>query len=156
MDVTIRRIAPGDGKLLADLRLRALADAPYAFGTTHAEASRQSGDDWAELARRRSEGNREAAFLAYLGGDPVGMVAGFVDDTSHSVDLISMWVAPEARRHGAARDVDPSRRRLGVLKPVTTSWRSGSPRSTTAPEPCTKRLASWPPPTSNSCGPIRP
>ncbi len=103
MDVTIRRIAPGDGELLADLRLRALADAPYAFGTTHAEASRQSADDWAELARRRAEGNREATFFAHLGDDPVGMAGGFVDDKSHSVDLISMWVAPEARRHGAAR-----------------------------------------------------
>jgi GNAT superfamily N-acetyltransferase len=103
MDVTIRRIAPGDGDLLADIRLRALADAPDAFSTTHAEASRQSADEWAELARRRSEGNRDVAFFAYLGDLPVGMVAGFVDDPSHAVDLISLWVAPEARRHGAAR-----------------------------------------------------
>ena len=31
------------------------------------------------------------------------MVAGYVDDDERPVDLISMWVAPEARRHGAAR-----------------------------------------------------
>ena len=103
MDVTVRRIEPGDGSLLAQLRLRALAEAPYAFSTTHEEASRQSDDDWAELARRRAEGNREAAFFAYLGDRPVGMVAGFVRDDVHAVDLISMWVDPEARRQGAAR-----------------------------------------------------
>jgi GNAT superfamily N-acetyltransferase len=103
MDVTVRRIAPGDGELLADLRLRALADAPYAFGSTHAEESRRSGDEWAERARRRAEGNREATFFAYLGDDPVGLAGGMVDDTAQTVDLISMWVAPEARRHGAAR-----------------------------------------------------
>ena len=76
MDVTIRRIAPGDGELLADLRLRALADAPYAFGSTYEEESRRSGDEWAERARRRAEGNREATFFAYLGDVPVGMVGG--------------------------------------------------------------------------------
>ena len=74
MDVTIRRITPDDGELLADLRLRALADAPDVFSSTHAEASRQSADDWSELARRRAAGNREAAFFAYLGDAAVGMV----------------------------------------------------------------------------------
>jgi GNAT superfamily N-acetyltransferase len=103
MDVTVRRITPDDGELLAALRLRALADAPDAFSTTYAEALRESADDWAERARRRAAGNREAAFFAYLGDDPVGMVAGYVGDDAQPVDLISMWVAPEARRHGAAR-----------------------------------------------------
>jgi GNAT superfamily N-acetyltransferase len=103
MDVTIRRITPDDGELLADLRLRALADSPDAFSSTHAEASRQSADDWTDLARRRAAGNREATFFAYLGDVPVGIVGGFVHAGSQVVDLVSMWVAPEARRHGAAR-----------------------------------------------------
>jgi GNAT superfamily N-acetyltransferase len=103
MDVTVRRIQPDDGPLLAELRLRALADAPYAFSTTLAEASSQTDDDWAVLARRRAEGHREAAFFAYLGEDPIGMVAGFAHDDTRPVDLISMWVDPGARRHGAAR-----------------------------------------------------
>jgi GNAT superfamily N-acetyltransferase len=103
MDVTIRRITPDDGELLADLRLRALADAPDAFSSTHAEASRQSADDWTDLARRRAAGHREATFFALLGGAPVGLVGGFVRDGSPLVDLVSMWVAPEARRHGVAR-----------------------------------------------------
>ena len=103
MDITVRRIEPDDGPLFAELRLRALADAPYAFSTTLAEASRQTEDDWAELARRRADGDREAAFFAYLGDAPVGIVAGFAHDDARAVDLISMWVDPGARRHGAAR-----------------------------------------------------
>jgi GNAT superfamily N-acetyltransferase len=103
MDVTIRRIAPGDGELLAGLRLRALADAPYAFGSTHAEELRRSADEWAELARRRATGEREATFFAHLGDQPVGLVGGFVHDGAEAVDLVAMWVAPDARRHGAAR-----------------------------------------------------
>jgi GNAT superfamily N-acetyltransferase len=103
MDVTIRRIAPGDGELLADLRLRALADAPYAFGSSYEDEARRSGDEWAERARGRAEGNREATFFAYLGDVPVGIVGGFVDGGAAAADLVSMWVAPEARRHGVAR-----------------------------------------------------
>jgi len=103
MDISVRRIEPDDGPLLAELRLRALADAPYAFSTTLAEASQQTDDDWAELARRRADGDREAAFFAYLGEHPVGMVAGYAHDDARPVDLISMWVDPGARRRGAAR-----------------------------------------------------
>jgi GNAT superfamily N-acetyltransferase len=105
LDYTVRRIPRHDGELLAALRLRALADAPDAFSTTYAEASRESADHWAERARRRATGNREVAFFAYLGDDAVGMVAGYVGDDARPVDLISMWVAPEARRHGAARSL---------------------------------------------------
>ena len=103
MDVSIRRITPDEGELLADLRLRALADAPDAFSSTHADASRQSSDDWTDLACRRAAGNREATFFASLGDTPIGIVGGYVHDGSPLVDLVSMWVAPEARRHGVAR-----------------------------------------------------
>jgi GNAT superfamily N-acetyltransferase len=103
MDVTIRRITTDDGELLAYLRLSALADAPDAFSSTHTDASRQSAEDWTELARRRSAGNRQTTFFAYLGDAPVGIVGGFVQDGSRRADLVSMWVAPAARRRGVAR-----------------------------------------------------
>ena len=64
MDITIRRITPDDGVLLAELRLRALADAPDAFSSTHAEASRQSADDWTELAHRRATGGDGVGFAS--------------------------------------------------------------------------------------------
>ncbi len=45
-----------------------------------------------------------ACFLAYADRVPVGMVAG---DASEDVNrLISMWVAPEARRRGDRRCTD--------------------------------------------------
>ena len=101
MDVNIRRITPDDGDCSPTC---AYAPSPTAdaFSTTYAEASRESADDWAERARRRAAGNREAAFFAYLGDEAVGMVAGYVDDDERPVDLISMWVAPDGAAYGAA------------------------------------------------------
>ncbi len=76
---------------------------PYAFGSSYEDESRRSGDEWAERARGRAEGNREATFFAYLGDVPVGIVGGIVGGGAAAADLVSMWVAPEARRHGVAR-----------------------------------------------------
>ena len=114
----------------------------------------ESADDWAERARRRAAGNREATFFAYLGDDAVGMVGGFVHDGAPPVDLISMWVAPEARRHGAARalieavvdwarDAGHDELQLWVTEVNTAHARS------------TKRPASSPRATSITCAPTR-
>jgi GNAT superfamily N-acetyltransferase len=103
MEPTIRRIAPHDGALLADVRLRALADAPYAFETTYAEAAARPDTDWVESARRRSTGDGEATFFAQIDGAVVGMVGGYVPHDRATVDLVAMWVAPEARRRGVGQ-----------------------------------------------------
>ena len=56
MDFTIRRENHDDGSRLAELRLRALDDAPEAFATTYAEAAQRSAEDWSEQAAARAEG----------------------------------------------------------------------------------------------------
>lgn len=105
MDLTfnVRRIAPQDGRLLADVRLRALAEAPYAFHTTVADASGRSGAEWAEAARRNADGNHAATFFAELDGAAVGMAGGYFDDDPRVANLVSMWVASECRRSGVGR-----------------------------------------------------
>lgn len=103
MDLTVRRVTPSEGRLLADLRLRALADAPYAFETTYEEAARLTPPEWSERASRQSAGDRAAGFIAEFDGEPCGMVAGYRDDEPSVANLVSMWVAPAHRRHGAAR-----------------------------------------------------
>ena len=44
---SIRTLHPADWPLYRDLRLRALLDAPYAFGSTYAEESKRTDDAWA-------------------------------------------------------------------------------------------------------------
>jgi ribosomal protein S18 acetylase RimI-like enzyme len=99
--VEIRRIETGDWKALRDVRLRALADAPDAFGTTFAEARERADEWWIDWTERSAEGDEQAMFLAWLGDAAVGIAGIFADDGVWHV--ISMWVDPAARGRGIGR-----------------------------------------------------
>jgi ribosomal protein S18 acetylase RimI-like enzyme len=84
---------------LRAIRLRALLDSPDAFGSTFEEAEARSTEGW---TRQLSE---LPTFVAVCQGADVGMVRCARDAASERTAwLISMWVAPEARRRriGAA------------------------------------------------------
>jgi ribosomal protein S18 acetylase RimI-like enzyme len=94
--LALRRLSADDWPLWRALRLRALAEAPEAFGATL--------DDWG------GEGDVEARWrarlvdvplnlVAELDGEPVAMASGTAP-AEDAVELISMWVAPEARDGG--------------------------------------------------------
>src|ERR671917_264257 len=55
--VTVRRIRADEGPLLRDLRLRALADAPEAFGQALQDAQAQPDAEWTQAARQASGGD---------------------------------------------------------------------------------------------------
>jgi GNAT superfamily N-acetyltransferase len=82
----IRRIRPDEGPRLRTLRLRALADAPMAFGSTLARESAFT-DEVAELERQW-----------------VGIATGLPRDPDAPEDpravLVGMYVSGEARGHG--------------------------------------------------------
>ncbi len=67
VDYVVRRIRPGEGGRLKEVRLRALADAPRAFASTFEAESNRPDGYWDDLARRRSEGTADATFLAEAG-----------------------------------------------------------------------------------------
>ena len=91
----IERLHSNAWRRLEALRLRALADAPDAFGSTLAEAKRYREADW----RRQLESL--ATFVAVLAGSDVGMVRCVADqEDAGAALLLSMWVAPEARGQG--------------------------------------------------------
>jgi ribosomal protein S18 acetylase RimI-like enzyme len=91
----IERLAAGGGPRLRALRLRALADAPAAFSTTYAQAAARPRGEW------ESQLERMATFVATAGGADIGLVRGVQHDRLADAGyLISMWVAPEARRQG--------------------------------------------------------
>ncbi len=102
-ETTIRRINPDDAHLLKEVRIKALEKDPDAFGSTYDEALLRSDEDWADRARRGSNGTDEYIVLALNGDRPVGMAGGFTDDAPDDRILWGMWVSPEVRSQGIGR-----------------------------------------------------
>lgn len=105
----IEELGRDEAERLRAVRLRALQDAPYAFGTPLSEAV-----DW-PLARWHQSLEQMTTFVAAPSAVPstalegvnadVGVVRGVVHPQAYTVSLVSLWVAPEARRVGIARDL---------------------------------------------------
>ncbi|MGI9623320.1 MAG: GNAT family N-acetyltransferase [Acidimicrobiales bacterium] len=93
----IRKLTTDQWPVWRDVRLRALEEDPAAFGSTLADWS-GSGDSKERWSERLD--NVAANFVAFLPGGPVGQVSGGRTEQSAHVELMSMWVAPEARGTG--------------------------------------------------------
>ena len=91
----LRIVSGEDWEAFRVLRLRALADAPTAFGATLAEAEAQPESVW----RSRADGPGPLV-MAYDGDVPVAMGGLFVPPDSVESFVWGMWVAPEARGCG--------------------------------------------------------
>jgi ribosomal protein S18 acetylase RimI-like enzyme len=100
--VEIRRVIPDDWQALRDVRLRALADAPDAFGTTHEEAVARPHEWWRDWAAQSAASDQQAMLLAWDGTEPAGIAGVFASDDG-AWQVISMWVDPEARGRGVGR-----------------------------------------------------
>lgn len=92
--INLRALTSGDWAVWRDVRLRALADAPHAFGSTLEEWENASEERW----RARLELPGSHNLVAYVDGEPVGMATGAPFQGTY--ELISMWVAPEVRGRG--------------------------------------------------------
>ncbi len=101
-DVRVRRIRADDGPMLRTLRLRALADAPQAFGQPHDRPVDTSPREWAAAARAASDGDRRAWFIAEDDGTAVGLVLARRRPPVE-VLIFSMWVEPGSRRRHIGR-----------------------------------------------------
>jgi GNAT superfamily N-acetyltransferase len=100
----VRRIGPDDWEVSRQVRLTALAEAPYAFMSTLA---REQGFE-EHLWRQRLGSPTAATFLAWVDGAPAGTATGKIDDPDDgftvpgSWQLVGMWVEPDARGTGVA------------------------------------------------------
>ena len=94
-DAVVVRLGPGEVERFRRIRLASLAEAPHAFGTTHAEAAARPEEVW------RTQLAEVPVFVAELEGADVGIVrvAPHAEDPRRAW-LISMWVAPAARGRG--------------------------------------------------------
>jgi len=89
------RLNANEGPRLRAIRLRALLDAPDAFGSIFEEAAARPAEDWSRQVLDLP------TFVAVVNDLDVGMVRGARDETrAGTAWLISMWVAPEVRRLG--------------------------------------------------------
>jgi GNAT superfamily N-acetyltransferase len=97
MHFTVRRAEIADVPVLRALRIEALSTEPDAFGSTLEREIHRTEENWQRWIAPNP------TFLLEADGHPRGMVAGVqeVEDVS-TVDLMAMWVHPEARGTGAA------------------------------------------------------
>jgi len=109
MSWTIQRMPPDDWQRVRSVRLRCLADAPDAFGSTLERDEALPLGEW----RRRLENPEAVTFLAVYDGADVGITVSLPwPDREGTVGLFAMWVAPEARGQGIG----------GGLVDAVTAW----------------------------------
>jgi GNAT superfamily N-acetyltransferase len=101
MSWRVRRIRPDEAVRLRALRLRALADAPSAFGSTLAQEVAFDEAVWRERATRGAAGRDGVTYVAEDGQQWVGMATGLVDDRdAPDATLVGMFVEPAMRGRG--------------------------------------------------------
>ena len=104
MALDVRRIRPDEGLRLRALRLRALADAPMAFGSTLAREEAFTDDVWHGRAAGGASGADRVTFIAERDDQWIGLASGLAadpdePDTAGAV-LVGMFVESAERGHG--------------------------------------------------------
>jgi GNAT superfamily N-acetyltransferase len=97
----VRQVTSDEWERFRDIRLRALGDSPFAFGSSLSREREQPEAAW----RKRITWSGSGATFAAVEGDVWLGVAGVYpdEDAPALVWVVSMWVAPEGRRRGTAR-----------------------------------------------------
>jgi ribosomal protein S18 acetylase RimI-like enzyme len=103
--VRIRKVRPDEWRTWRDVRLRMLRDDAAFFSTRYDDAVREPDETWQRWVRDAHTGTAKVLFCAEEtdGGPWLGVVGGFVRVDADEAQLISMWIAPEARGRGVAR-----------------------------------------------------
>src|SRR5262245_6863197 len=100
----VRRFSAEEWRVYRDLRLRALADSPDAFGSTLAEEADRLDAEWARRLASGVESETNLPILAEAQGEAIGLAWSRIDTSNLDVAfLYQMWVAPTHRRLGAGR-----------------------------------------------------
>jgi len=101
--LTIRPFMAEEWPAYRAIRLRALADAPDAFGSTLAAEQALAPETWAARLARSATSGTDRALAAEANGELIGLAWAKEDGDDRSiVNLFQMWVAPEARGQGVA------------------------------------------------------
>jgi GNAT superfamily N-acetyltransferase len=103
-DTLVRRLLADEVNDWRALRLRALTDTPVNFGSTYDDEASRPYEHWTERAARNAAGQESVMFVADQDGQLQGMAGAYLDpEDALRPHLISMWVAPAARRQGTGK-----------------------------------------------------
>lgn len=105
-DVVVRRVRPDEVAEFKAIRLRALADSPDAFGQTLAHAQAMPESLWIERVTNGAAGEVSVILVAVdrITEEWLGMTGSYFEDGEPEIaNVVSVWVAPEARRRGVGR-----------------------------------------------------
>jgi GNAT superfamily N-acetyltransferase len=118
---------------LRAIRLRALADAPTAFGSTLAQEESFPERVWHERAARGAVADDLVTFIAERDGLWIGLATGLAEDPDGSGPVLAgMFVDPDERGHGVGR---------GLVEAVAAWARaSGATCLYLSPPPTIRRL----------------
>ena len=105
-EAVIRWVRPDEVDVYREFRLRALADSPDAFGDSYALASARPPEFWNERVAAMSAGLVSVLVVAVDAASDawLGMTGCYLEDAATGRALVvSVWVAPEARRRRIAQ-----------------------------------------------------
>lgn len=97
----VRRLRADEWQRWREFRLGMLREAPYAFGTTFAEANAFTQHEWRRRVEAMATSDNQVLYVTEAGGEWLASAGGFVEDGIPNV--FSVWTRPEARGRGAAR-----------------------------------------------------
>lgn len=97
----VRRLRADEWQRWRDFRLAMLQEAPYAFGTSYAQAAAFTEDEWRERTQRMATSDETVMYVVEEAGDWLACAGGYVEDGVPNV--FGVWTRPEARGRGAAR-----------------------------------------------------
>ena len=97
--VLVRATTMTDWQALREIRLQALRDAPDAFASTYAREAAFREDEWYRRA------TRDGSFIAFLSETTPAALGGGYLAAPQVVELIGMFVRPQARGRGVGEAV---------------------------------------------------
>ncbi|HKS74527.1 MAG TPA: GNAT family N-acetyltransferase [Terriglobales bacterium] len=103
--IAIQTVTAEHVQLFKAVRLRALQEAPHAFGATYAYESQLTDEDWLQRTLRWN-GEKGIGFLAMDGTAGCGIAGCFLDpEDTKRAQLVSMWTDPAYRQQGVGRQL---------------------------------------------------
>lgn len=105
-NTTIRSVQIQDVLIVKDLITRMLADSPYAFGETLAEAQARTAEEWPQYIENTMIPPDHSAFIAFDQEGACGFIAGDKANPQAPPDTVvvgRLWVASRQRGTGLGR-----------------------------------------------------
>jgi predicted GNAT family acetyltransferase len=94
---TLRRLGPDDWETLREIRLKALAESPDAFGSTLSREEPRTEEEWRHQLSRSGP--------VYVVEDPGPVSMGGIFDNQGTPHVWGMWTDPAHRGRGHARAI---------------------------------------------------